>query len=710
MNPIYKFTLSVNGGAEKAAYPIYGADLSKDFELQTNQKFYRAILSGKLTFVGTDYDYISTQAFDAKFGLKIYISYDAGQLWSVYWAGQFWKTDCEFNADDKNVTMTPTVIDEYTDILAGMEKEYNLIELAPEINPVNLLKRPCLQIYIHGYTSVGQIMFGNNTYWETECESFNPGSHHFGSVSDWYPISIGFYNSGTPAETTPLFSTTPTGANVTINYGAYTLQITEVGAAYDIILTRNADGAQWRDNDAPEYGTATLRAVVGTGADYNYVDLSTLNSINASGRIIFDLDSAGGHTIGANDPVVNNRNYKYCIEILDPINDLIALTGNLSETPTPYGINQDGKYYDKPNTTGHWLPMAQNSWGSYSVWLNVDVFLSSLGHYDAELSEENTLRHAYPIASVISVLLAQIAPSITHQATTAYSQFLYGYNPISHVLQYLFVTPKSNVLTLGYDMPAQKAPITLKRVLDMLRDCFRCFWFIDSQSRFRIEHVSYFMNGGTYSPDEPNIGRDLTTEFVTRNGKTWAFDTSKFQFDKPDMAARYQFGWMDDVTQLFEGYPIDVNSKYVNPENIEEISIAQFSSDIDYILLAPDNISKDGFVLMSARKENDAYYLGMVNIVDGGVTHKLQNGRVSFAYLQQYYAYDMPAPSYSINGQSKTAQGIKKLKSQTLKFPAYTDPDTLQLIKTNIGNGTIQKLSLNLSSRTANATLKYDTE
>ena len=79
-------------------------------------------------------------------------------------------------------------------------------------------------------------------------------------------------------------------------------------------------------------------------------------------------------------------------------------------------------------------------------------------------------------------------------------------------------------------------------------------------------------------------------------------------------------------------------------------------------------------------------------------------------FLQNYYAYDMPAKSYIVNGISKIALGVKKLKTQTLNFPSLADPNTMQLIKTLLGNGTIQKMSVNLSSRNANTTLKYDTE
>ena len=150
-----------------------------------------------------------------------------------------------------------------------------------------------------------------------------------------------------------------------------------------------------------------------------------------------------------------------------------------------------------------------------SIW-----FVFSVVDWLVESSARRTftIRDTYPLASVISVLLAKIAPGITHEGTTDYSKFLYDEtNPITNVDQRLFITPKSNLVTAGYDQPAQKAPITLKRITDMLRDCFRCYWFIDEQNRFRIEHIQYFRNGGSYS-GSPVVGIDLTTQKVPRNG------------------------------------------------------------------------------------------------------------------------------------------------------------------------------------------------
>ena len=53
---------------------------------------------------------------------------------------------------------------------------------------------------------------------------------------------------------------------------------------------------------------------------------------------------------------------------------------------------------------------------------------------------------------------------------------------------------------------------------------------------------------------------------------------------------------------------------------------------------------------------------------------------------------------------------ITRNKVQQIKYPSPEDPDPLKLIKTFIGNGQINKLSINLSSRQNQIELIYDTE
>lgn len=81
--------------------PIYKDDLAKEYELETNQRFYRAKLSGKITFVRDDYDYINAQSFDTEFLYCIEKSDDGGFTWLQYFQGKFMKTDCTFTDYDK---------------------------------------------------------------------------------------------------------------------------------------------------------------------------------------------------------------------------------------------------------------------------------------------------------------------------------------------------------------------------------------------------------------------------------------------------------------------------------------------------------------------------------------------------------------------------------------------------------------------------------
>lgn len=840
MNPIYKFELTANGTTQRA-FPIYKDDLAKDFEKESNQEFFRAKLSGKLTFQRDDYTFIVSKAFDTQFILEIFISYDAGQSWTSYWRGTFWKTDCEFDGDAETVIVQPTVWDQYNDVLAGMDKEYNLIELAPEIVPVMADKRPMVQVYVPGQSVIGCFLSG--MWWEQEAEPESDETklvNDFkfslnkvmtiadvsGSMSPQLPTAFSKVFSGNErfnpqAQGTQEFSAT--GYKLVYSYGSGS-----GGQQYSWTIVRTSDNVSLWSLVAPNQTPPllpvqiTLTPVSGSGASGNVTLF--VHDLPVYSRFVLDTAQISGldaYLIPDNDIVDNNRNYTRIIGYYFP--DTIYFSTSLTSTPNQWGLYQPGQYYQPPylDWSSELFPVARNAWGRVSIWFtfsNVDWVVEESGR------QSFTIRHAYPLASVISVLLAKIAPGITHAGTTDYSQFLYGTNLID-ITQTLLITPKSNIVTAGYEQPAQKAPITLKNVTDMLRDCFRCYWFIDKQNRFRVEHIQYFRNGGSYS-GSPVVGIDLTTKPVTRNGKAWAFARDQYKFDKPEMAARYQFGWMDDVTQLFEGFPIDIVSKYVNPDNIEQINVSKFTSDIDYILLNPGSVSKDGFVLLGAqfveygpelfdknsaqigkyiipesgtedsnancvitdyvpinengliitgtgiyfsanvgikyydenknligvmptteaitntgsgfvvaRKYNAAYIrttirgyteqrittwsiralvnsykLPYVNFRINESDHYLQNAYVAFCILQRYYAFDMPAYQYEINGEQMYASGIKKLKNQTLRFPVFNDPDLVQLVKTNMGNGTIEKLSVNLSSRNANATLKYDTE
>lgn len=814
-------------------YPIYGDDLVKEFEKVSDEQCFRENLKGDLTFVKDDYEWIMARPFDYKFEISLFISYDGGEFWSRYWDGFFYKTDCKFDEDDENVVVTPSSRDRYSDLLAGLEKEYDLIRLAPEISHIKVDKRPMLQFY-SGYPTghvVGCYLSG--MWWEQECAE--PDSYTTLAQQGWRlvfnkVIAIFSQGTGTPSVPRSMSMDVPLvwPLDFTMTGGGYELVCTHIGTnSFDYDLREeNTHVALFHghaDTNTPDF-VVRLNAVSGTSAT-GYVDVDA-RLFQIWCRIVCDKETATTIAIPSDDLVGDMRNYRFIEPLAEgvtpPLDDAIAYSDRMSEFPTEWGLYQPDEYYLPPEdgANNQFIPIIRESWGAISMWVDSSQIPASL---DENYRASFVLREAYPIASVISVLLGQIAPQLHHEATIQYSRFLYGESdPLSFSTHNIFITPKSNILTANYDQPAQQGKITLRRVLDMLRDCYRCYWYVDESNRFRIEHIEFFRRGGKYATyPGPEIGIDLTTELVPRNGKPWSYSTSKYVFEKPAMSARYQFGWMDDVTRGFEGEPIDIISGYVEKGKIENVEVSSFTSDVDYMLCNPNACSKDGFALLSAVLKLNAsdveFEQGMLRVFVGepfesckqssskqirtanlipivnssifvqsfgtGLNYAiheydsskcllrssgaktgnntitfldatryiaivvlradntdispdivstftntisgigpfvlpyeniggglLQNGQVAWPYLQIYYVWDMPAKYYKIGNVTYQASGVKRLKKQELSFPLLRDAEVQKLVKTEIGDGEIEKISIYLSSRNAKVTLKYDTE
>ena len=734
MTPKYRFFLKIGeDGTRQPVCPNYKDDLTLDYELETNQRFYRAKLSGKINFVRADYDIINNAPFDSEFFLYIVKNDDWGQTYKQYYKAKFMKTDCTFNDDDKLVTVQPETIDQYNDVLAGLEKEYNLIELAPQIEFLTIRKRPLIQIYSPGDSIVSCFLGGTN--WEQDANATTDqkaliGTYHFALCNILKEIYI-TPNNGSPAIISGLYTgRMVTGSSVdtfqgklypelNVNYYIYIAQKRvgglPIGAVAVEIRKQSDDTAMFRYTKTSTSPFDTLEfdltAVEGSGAKGKMH--ASMKSYNIYARYLLDvekIDNLNTYPLPSEDIVDNNRNYRWVIGYAI---DVAFISNNFSDTPTEWGLADNGKYFAPPYSIygQTFYPIARSTWRYASLWF---------GFYLMDwILEENarkayTLRDAFTLSSCINVLLKEFAPGITHEATPEYSQFLYNTNnPISGQSFKLLISQKSNIINGEYKTPAQKAPITLQQIMTMLRDIYKCYWYIED-GKFKIEQVSWFRNGGSYGYN-PIIDYDLTQLENVRNGKKITFATSEYSFDKVEMPERYQFEWMDDVTTPFEGLPIEITSKYVTAGKIEEINISNFTSDIDLMLLNPGAISSDGFALFAAVTPSGGGQLELPftkQTVDG-VEYFLQNGYLAFINIQPtYWVYDMPARNFKINNSPDYAMGgLERKKKQTLNFPAgTTDPNPMQLVKTYIGNGQVDKLSVNLCSRNIKATLKYDTE
>lgn len=294
----------------RKANPIYKDDLAKEYELETNQRFYRAKLSGKISFIRDDYDFINTRPFDYEFLYGIDKSNDGGKTWVPYFSGKFMKTDCTFVDYDKKVTVQPDVIDDYNEVLAGLEKEYNLITLAPTIQRITINKRPLIQIYVPGDSVVSCFLGGTN--WEQDANATTDQSalvqtYHFALCNILKEIQI--MSNGSPAVISGLYTgRMATGASadtfegklypeLNVNYYIYiTQQRISGGLPYGLALVeirrQSDDVAMFRYSKATTSPFDTLEfdltAVEGSGATGTMH--ADMKSYNIYARYLCDVE------------------------------------------------------------------------------------------------------------------------------------------------------------------------------------------------------------------------------------------------------------------------------------------------------------------------------------------------------------------------------------------------------------------------------------
>lgn len=722
---LIKYRFSING---HAVNPIYKDDLSKDYALEPQQRFYRADLSGALKFMKNDFDWIMNQPFETEFLVLIEKSNDGGLTWNAYYTGVFFQADCQIDLDSEKIEVKLNTRDQYNEVLAGLEKEYDLLKLAPAKTPLSIDKRPLLQLYIPGDSVVSCFLGGNSweqdVYEEITDTDALVNTYYFALASTLYKFTVS--GTGTVGGVQNFLIGDYVRETGSTNYGRnniFTLNQyvypEEDGygnptgnTVYEYSLIRVSDSVEmFHGLVVNDQYNCTLDAVAGSGA-VGSVDVYAFDPIKVYMRYLLDVTTISGlntYLIPSGDIVENNRNYK---RVIGYGIDCATIYNYASANPTKYGRADDGMYWQMPYTSwgAKFYPIARSTWGYSSIWFAFDTF-------DWILEEKGrksyTLKDSMMISEAIRVLLNIIDPTITHDGTSAYSQFLYGTtNPITYGSFRVMITQKSNILAGEYDQPAQKAPVTLSAILAMLRDTMKVYWYIED-NKFKLEHISWFKKGGSYS-GTPVTSFDLTTLTQQKNKKPWGFISSKYNYDKVDMAERYEFGWMDEVTEGFEGYSIEINSKYVQRGKIENINISAFTSDVDYMLLNPGSISQDGFALFGAiwNDTENRYELPYIGRIVDGAELRLQNGLMSFIYLHpNFWTYDLPAMDVTINEDPYTwVQGIERKKKQKVSFPSLEDPNPLQLVKTYLGDGQIEKLSVNLQSRMNDIELKYDTE
>ena len=729
--------------------PIY-KKMARGYKLESGKQFYREKLDGNVKLIREDFDYIDALPFDTEFKLLIE---DLTGILQDY-RGLFFKTDCKWNEDDRIVELKMEPDDEYVDLLAGLEKTYNLVELEPEINELTLRKRPLIQVYIPGDTVVTNILGG--THWEQEIQT-DPIFDHNTLISTYKfanPKNIRIvpssYGAGLSTDITGEYDDDRLNVN-----GLYRLEEVTTGQVYwyqkyyqivrvsDDVVLYKTENTDWRNTSV---NSLVFTGVTRTEPDGN----GGTNTITETGNFYFteykiyvryytdllEIERTGQspvstYEVPSEDIVANNRNYR---RIIGYNIDDFYIYDEFVEYPTKFGKVPDdapdgGKYYKEflvSVVTGlsNPLPVSSSNWKSVSLWF---FNTSSIRYTEFIDGQDYTLRDSYTLDSVIDVLLREMGSTVRHKNTIEYSQVLYAdVNPLGG-FTYLdfdggtiatdysgnikhFLTAKSNIIAGEYDQPSQKANASLSQILNMLRDCYRIFWHIEN-GKLRLEHITWYQNGGTYNGII--LGADLTTLVQPKNGKNWSFSQGKYEYDKEEMPERFEFGWMDDVSAPFEGKAIEMVGNFVQRGRIEDMNVNGVTTDIDFIMANPQEISKDGFCLISTVEVDGVDRVPFIER-DIGYNQEviMQNGFLSWLYLHpKFHIYDLPSDKAIINGEEVTLFYNKtRQKKQEVTFPAQNQINPLNIIRTNLGDGIVDDFKIDMSSRIVKATIKHDNE
>ena len=738
-------TLKVDG-TSVPVHPVFGSDLKVKVSKQKDQVFHRTSIEGKVQFVGADFDVISSCSHNSI--LTIEVSNGSGIIGSC----EFIKSDTTLDYDNKVATVKIATKDKYEDFLAKYDNKYNLVNLKPTIESLSLIKRPILQFYALGDTKLTNV-FGNMSF---EVNTVNEAE----SKNDTQLVGLGFTNLFHRVLLTVTSTLIPLSANGDY-VGAYN------GSLQDLRLT-NPNGYYWKYHTTMPNGTWKFllydsngnrvvtqylneiyivtpntvfsdfyieRTIYGTasGGSAN-IGEAELRNRNIYGRLLIDADIQISGWVDS--PIAisslqgdiydnSNSNYSYVCG-LTSFNGRynVVSNSNKTETPTKY-YYKDGLYYSEQTSyypRSKAFPIGPSMWAEESFWY---ISYHEISHWlDESFGVYYTLKDAFPIHSAIQSLLTAMGVEYTFSNASSYSLFLYGSSiSIMDTIpspsmrnNYIYITPITNVKKTRYEQAAQRGDVTLKQILDMLRNVYQCYWYLDDNNRLVIEHISYFKSNRSYGLYTPTPLIDLTSMKDMPNGKMWDFDTNEVSFDRSNCPARYEFEWGGDCTEEFNGYPIDILDKPADGGSTEKIAVSNFTADIDYSVISPKSVSDDIYAVIEANRVTKKTKIVDVSLGESGVLYCIQNGYLSFLFAEQYYwPYDLGGWDAVVNNDYvMPVYAVRHLIEQEVGIPlngqAFTIPDTLEVVKTGLGIGLLKSADINADTLYANSKLTFQSE
>lgn len=268
----------------------------------------------------------------------------------------------------------------------------------------------------------------------------------------------------------------------------------------------------------------------------------------------------------------------------------------------------------------------------------------------------------------IQQVLDQITDGLTAHSeffTDVVNQVTLATNHINH----LTIAQKSDIIRPASTDRAGVFEISWNELMNILWVMFQVKWNIVG-AVVNVEHISWFTGAD---------GADLRTQLSTTA-------TNKYIYLKEQMPKYETFKFMEAFNTDFVGQPIWYDSDCVDQNkdsNTLEKTI-NVTTDLEYIMTTPDEISDDGFVILANYLDGGTYY---TRISDGAYAHDiLLNMDLSWANLHNcFYRHNRVLITGYMNAAPKTFWTAQKTKQQECNIIQCTAFDPSLTLKTELG-------------------------
>jgi hypothetical protein len=213
--------------------------------------------------------------------------------------------------------------------------------------------------------------------------------------------------------------------------------------------------------------------------------------------------------------------------------------------------------------------------------------------------------------------------------------------------------------------------VSLKDVMELLRNKIKVHWFIDPDGHFRIEHDKYFRSF------DPQL--DLTS-----------FASEKPEVDKKiysyNTALDRQVNYSENNASNEDWIALPVNYTQSISSTARDVNLSNLSTDLDYILDNPTKASNTGLMLLRLI-QGTTHKLVSIDVSEKTVTNFYLNAKLGWYYLlKNYHTYFASADVGTVNGAAFTFDHVKEfLEQDDIKFHPTTTIDWRKPFTTSLG-------------------------